>query len=395
MMRKDEKDTLMTDVLFVAAGLLMMFLSVALMNGCAAFGVNPKGSDLQRVKASPQYDSELESFDNPKQAVLETEEKEPMNFGDIWKWLVVKGERTPEEPMPQVAPDMEAFAEATGGLKAIWFGHSSILLRMAERNILIDPVFSSRASPVPMTVGRFQKPVVSIEDLPEIDLIVISHDHYDHLDMDTVKAFRDGKTEFIVPLGVGSHLKRWGVEASRITELDWWQSTQRGELEFVAAPARHFSGRGIWDKNKTLWASWVIRSRDESVFFSGDSGYGPHFKQIGDAYGPFDVAFIENGQYNVKWREVHMLPEESAQAYFDLRADVFIPVHWAMFELSMHTWYQPGLEIFAQAQQRDINLVTPMLGEVVDMDKPLPRSEWWKPWVSLEMKEKMGGLIAE
>lgn len=375
----------MTDILLVTAGLLVMPLGLLVLNGFAAFGTNPNGPDLQRMELSAQYSSESGSFDNPDPGVLQSIEEYSMNWGDVWKWLVVKGERTPDEPMPEVKPDMSAFAKATGGVKAIWFGHSSILLRMAEQNILIDPVFSDRASPVPFTVGRFQEPVIALQGLPEIDLIIISHDHYDHLDMKTIKAFRDKKAQFVVPLGVGSHLKGWGIEASRIIELDWWQSTKYGELEFIATPARHFSGRGINNRNKTLWASWVIRSRDENVFFSGDSGYGSHFKEIGDAYGPFDMAFIENGQYNVQWRNVHMLPEESAQAYFDLRAEMFIPIHWAMFELSMHTWYQPGMEIHAIAQQRGINLVTPMLGEVVDTDAPLPRLAWWRSWVNPEM----------
>ncbi|QJB58437.1 hydrolase [Pseudodesulfovibrio sp. zrk46] len=373
----------------MAAGLLVMTLGLAVLNGCAMFGTNPKGSDLQRIELSSQYNAQQERFDNPDPGVIQTVEEVSMNWGDVWKWLVVKGERTPDEPMPQITPDMGAFAVASGGVKAIWFGHSSVLIRMAEQNILLDPVFSDRASPVPFTVGRFQEPVVDLKDLPEIDLIVISHDHYDHLDMDTVKAFRDRATRFIVPLGVGSHLKGWGIDESRITELDWWQSTQRGELEFVATPASHFSGRGMTNRNKTLWASWVIRSENESVYFSGDSGYGSHFKQIGDAYGPFDVAFIENGQYNIKWHSVHLLPDEAAQAYFDLRAEMFIPIHWAMFELSMHTWYQPGMEIYALAEQRGINLVTPMIGEMVDTDKPLPRMAWWRPWINPEVAEQV------
>lgn len=366
--------TIVVAVLAALAGGTMLI-------GCATFGTNPAGPDLVRMERSPQWDPVNQRFDNPTPEVIEALEEMEMNFGDIVKFFFAKGERTPDDPMPQVRPDLAGFSQANGPAQAVWFGHSSLLLRMAGQNILVDPVFSKRASPVPFTVGRFQPPVAGLEDLPEIDVIVISHDHYDHLDMETVKHFRDRKAHFLVPLGVGSHLRGWGVDAARITELDWWDSVQLGSIEFACTPAHHFSGRGLKDRNKTLWASWVIRDADQSIFYSGDSGYGPHFRAIGEAYGPFDAAFIETGQYNKKWREVHMLPEEAAQAYFDLGAKMYIPVHWAMFELSMHTWYQPAMEISEQALVRGINLVTPQIGEAVILDGSPQGSPWWQPWI--------------
>lgn len=370
------------NILIIGAVLLVLAAGVTVLNGCASFGTIPKGQEARQMELSPQYDSEKGHFDNPEPVVLKQLEEYSMNWGDIYKWLVVKGERTPHEAMPQVKPDMVAFMERSDAFEAIWLGHSTILLKMSGKNILIDPVFSKRASPVPFTVGRFQEPALTLEELPEIDYVIISHDHYDHLDMETVKSFREKGAEFFVPLGVGSHLEGWGIARSRIVERDWWQGIMRDDLEFVATPAQHFSGRGLKDRNKTLWASWVIRNEEKSVYFSGDSGYASHFKAIGEAYGPFDVAFIENGQYNIKWQTVHMLPEESAQAYFDLKAEMFIPIHWAMFELSMHTWYQPGMEIAALAEERGINLVTPKLGEVVDFESVPATTAWWRSWVN-------------
>jgi len=349
--------------------------------GCAPFGTSPAGGDLARLAESPQWDSVNQRFDNPASGMAGAPEKADIDFGTIVKFFFEKGERVPDGPIPQVRPDLAAFSGRGGPAGAVWFGHSTLLLRISGRNILVDPVFSKRASPVPFTVGRFQPPVVGLEALPEVDFIVISHDHYDHLDMESVQFFRGRQAQFLVPLGVGSHLRGWGIDESRITELDWGDSVQRGGIEFICTPAHHFSGRGLRDRNKTLWASWVIRDAVRSIYYSGDSGYGPHFKAIGEAYGPFDAAFIETGQYNRQWREVHMLPEEAAQAYFDLGAMMYIPVHWGMFELAMHTWYQPAMEISEQARERGINLVTPKIGEVVSLDGPARGTPWWQPWV--------------
>ncbi len=352
-----------------------------MLAGCASFGTTPKGNDLQSLEQSPHYDSVNKEFFNPTPINHEAISKEAITLSGLYKFFFVNDERTPEDRLPEVMPDMAAFTSSFDKAQAIWFGHSTLLLRMSEKNILLDPVFSSKASPVPFTVGRFQKPILPLEELPEIDYIIISHDHYDHLDMETVKHFRDKRTEFIVPLGVGSHLRGWGIEASRITELDWWNTFRRDGLEFVCTPAHHFSGRGLSNRNTTLWASWVIQNTEETIYFSGDSGYGPHFKEIGDKYGPFDLAFIETGQYNNQWRPVHMMPEESAQAYFDLKAEQFVPIHWGMFNLSLHTWYQPALEISAQAKARRINLLTPKIGQVISAENMPQTTQWWQPWV--------------
>ena len=183
-------------------------------------------------------------------------------------------------------------------------GHSSILVNFFGVTILLDPVFSSRASPVPFTVGRFQKAVVSLEDLPSIDFVLISHDHYDHLDMNTVQYFINKKTKFLVPLGVAPHLKGWGIDPSQIKEFDWWDKYEVRGVKFIATPAQHFSGRGIFEKNKSLWSGWSISNKKQKIFFSGDSGYDIHFKEIGRRLGPFDIVFLDSGQYNLLWRRV-------------------------------------------------------------------------------------------
>nr|WP_295902354.1 MBL fold metallo-hydrolase [uncultured Bdellovibrio sp.] len=339
------------------------------------FGSSPNGEQVESFKKSPQFRDG--KFVNRIPDVLEKMRKEAFSVSTIMEWLA-KGEgRVPATPLPEVKPDLNEFLKPSQDVKVIWFGHSTFLLNFSGKIILVDPVFSESASPVSFMVQRFQAPVLKLEELPKIDLILISHDHYDHLDMETMKFFAKKENKFLTPLGVGSHLVGWGIDRSRITELDWWQSTHFEGIEFVATPAQHFSGRGVSDGNKTLWASWVIRNSDHNIYFSGDSGYDTHFKDIGDKYGPFDIAFIENGQYNQKWKAVHALPEESVQAYFDLRAKRFFPIHWGMFVLALHSWREPVDELLKLSKSRGVNLVTPKLGEVVAINDNYRNVEWW------------------
>lgn len=345
--------------------------------GCTTFGSNPAGSEIARLEQSPQYDVANKRFDNPDPGVMESLDDFKMDPVEIFRWLFVDDGRSPDRAMPQVKPNMDIFAAAMD-TRAIWFGHSSLMLRVSGKTILVDPVFADRASPVPFTVGRFQDAVMTLDELPEVDFIVISHDHYDHLDMKTMKFFRSRQAKFLVPLGVGSHLRGWGVDESRIIEHDWWQASNMDGVEFIATPARHFSGRSMTSRNQTLWASWVIRGGGSTIYFSGDSGYGSHFKEIGKCFGPFDAAFIETGQYNEQWQDVHMMPEQSAQAYFDLDAKMYIPIHWGMFVLSTHTWDDPAKQISGLAVRRGINLVIPRIGETVAMDNAVPSTAWWE-----------------
>ena len=298
--------------------------------------------------------------------------------GVAWEWFFGDNNRVPKVKLPEENPHIEHFLKKTGAVKAIWLGHSSLLLNMGGQIILLDPVFSKEASPVPFVVRRFQPPVIKLTDLPPIDYIVISHDHYDHLDRDTIKYFRGKKVSFLVPLGVGSHLKGWGINKNKISELDWWEDIKMGDITFTATPAQHFSGRSFTNQNKTLWAGWSIQKGSQKVFFSGDSGYDTHFKAIGDKFGPFDLVFLDSGQYNTLWREVHLLPHEVPVAYKDLKAKSLIPIHWGMFELAMHPWYEPPQKLKAMAKEKGMVLLTPKIGQIIELGKEQKTISWWE-----------------
>jgi len=286
--------------------------------------------------------------------------------------------RRPQRALPYQTPDLAAFLGAPGRSRFVWLGHSSILLNLEGLIVLIDPVFSLAASPVPWFVQRFQAPVLDAAALPSVDVILISHDHYDHLDQGVARFYASKHAEFIVPSGVARHLRRWGVPAGRITELGWHQGTTRQGVSFTAAPARHSSGRGLFDHNATLWASWVIECGDASVFFSGDSSYGPHFREIRERYGPFDLAFIENGQYDSRWPEVHMLPEQSARAVEDIGAVMTVPIHWGMFDMALHHWTEPVEQLTGLAAANGSRLLVPRIGELVFVGTQTDWTPWWR-----------------
>ena len=342
-----------------------------------AFGAVLSAEQIEQHKKSAQYRAEKSIFVNQQENVIELMRKDFSILNALYEWLKPSVAKSPEQKLPEVKPDLQSFLAPSDELKLIWLGHSTFLLNMSGTIILVDPVFGPSAAPFSFLVKRFQATTLSLEELPKIDYIVISHDHYDHLDMPTMKFFATKEVQFLVPLGIGAHLNKWGIDLSRITQMDWWQSKTVGDVEFIATPAQHFSGRSPFEENKTLWASWVIRSKLHNVYFSGDSGYNKHYKEIGDKYGPFDLAFLENGQYNVKWRAVHNLPEESVQAYFDLRAKRFLPVHWGMFVLSLHTWREPVDKLLELSKEKGVNIVTPKLGEMVTVNDNYKNTEWW------------------
>jgi L-ascorbate metabolism protein UlaG (beta-lactamase superfamily) len=258
-------------------------------------------------------------------------------------------------------------------------GHSTMLIKLGGAFYLTDPVFSKRASPVQwFGPARFHQPPITIADLPPIAAIILSHDHYDHLDHAAVLALADKTSHFITPIGVGDRLIDWGIPAAKVRQLDWWQSTQVDDVKLTATPARHFSGRSIKDRDTTLWASWVIRHDDVNVFFSGDSGYFDGFKQIGERYGPFALAMVETGAYDALWPDVHMQPEETLQAFIDLNGNTLMPVHNGTFDLGLHRWQEPFDRIVALAQEKGVRLATPQMGEPLDIRAPAPAQAWWR-----------------
>ncbi|MEI7376338.1 MBL fold metallo-hydrolase [Dickeya chrysanthemi] len=302
----------------------------------------------------------------------------------IWRLGFQRKGRVPEQRLPTQSPDLQAFLAADEHLKFIWFGHSTLLLNLDDTRILIDPVFSASVSPFSFMFRRFQPPVLAREALPNIDIILLSHDHYDHLDEQTIRAFRNSATRFIAPLKVGEHLKKWGIEAERIQELDWYQSHTFNGITFTATPSHHFSGRSLSGRNTTLWASWVIQGQRERLFFSGDSGYGEHFRDIGERFGPFDLAFMENGQYNQRWPDSHMHPEQTVQAVQDVRASLFMPIHWGMFALAFHDWADPVRHSSRLAREQQRPMIMPMLGEIVTLGTPTATPAWWEQQVDCQ-----------
>lgn len=308
-----------------------------------------------------------------------------MSFGDMRKSLVgyfnPPPNTIPKQNLPIEKIDSLEITNYKDSTRLIWFGHSTFLLQIKNKNILIDPMFGKVPAPHP-TLGnnRFSKELpIDIEKLPLIDAVLISHDHYDHLDYGSIKKLKDKVKMFYTPLGVGAHLMEWGIGKESIVELDWWQETTFEDLIFRCTPAQHFSGRGLNDRSNTLWSSWIIKSDTDNIFFSGDSGYGPHFKEIGDKFGPFDFAMMECGQYNELWSDIHMFPEETAQAGVDVQAKLIMPIHWGAFKLGMHPWTEPAERVTKKAKELNIKMIIPKIGEpIMFFNTSGIESTWWQ-----------------
>ena len=271
-------------------------------------------------------------------------------------------------------------------LAATWMGHSTLFLELDGARILFDPMWSDTASPVGgIGPGRYVAPPVALDAVEDVHVVVISHEHYDHLDMATTQALAGRGVRFVVPVGIGAHLEAWGVPSSAITELGWWQEVQLGDVRLICTPSRHFSGRGVGDRFATLWSGWAVVGPAHRAFFSGDSGYGPHFAEIGKRLGPFDVTFPEAGSYDAAWPDVHLGPEQALQAHRDVGGRHLLPVHWSAFVMGNHSWTEPGERLLAAATPKD-GLVLPRPGQrlVFDDVADLPRARWWpvSPWRS-------------
>jgi len=301
----------------------------------------------------------------------------------ICKQLRGHAEGKPAKPLPIRPLDKETFGKSGDEVRFVWYGHSVLLLRIGGKTILVDPMFGNDTAPIAPTKNRrfSENALALIDDLPPIDFILLTHDHYDHLDYSSFKKLRDQSRvgAFHVALGNKRHLMSWGIDANLIREFDWWDSAEVDGIRFMFTPTQHFSGRGINSITKSLWGGWAIRSSSHNVWVSGDSGYGTHFKDVGSRLGPFDLAFMECGQYSVDWPEVHMFPEESVQAAVDAGAAVVVPIHWAAFNLSYdHAWYEPAKK-FAEACERiGLPYALPHLGEVVELGDAMPSSAWWE-----------------
>ncbi len=310
----------------------------------------------------------------------------PTQTGIDWRKLPgmlckqIKGhpQGMPKQALPLQDFDAGEFLNKQNEPAYAWFGHSALALRLDGFNILIDPMLGQDASPIgPARTKRFsERSLEQIELMPDLDLVLISHDHYDHLDMNSILKLESKVKSFVVALGLKRHLIAWGIDASRIEEMDWWDQKQIGNLEIHFTPSRHFSGRGLSSMARCLWGGWVLKGADHSIWFSGDGGYGPHFKEIGERFGSFDLAFMECGQYCVDWPDIHMFPEESVQAALDAGVKIAIPVHWAGFNLSyQHAWFEPIEDFSKHAKANKLNWRSPLPGKVYAIRET--STEWW------------------
>jgi len=307
--------------------------------------------------------------------------------GLIYKQLTSKNRR-PEQPLEVLPFDEQAFNGGDGKAKFVWYGHSAVLIKMNGKNIFIDPMMGDNASPpAPVRTRRFSEHTLStLDDLPEIDLLLLTHDHYDHLDHASILKLMPKTKQYFVALGVKRHLTAWGIDAASITEFDWWDSKGLGDIEITFTPSRHFSGRGLRDRNRSLWGGWALKSSAGKIFFSGDGGYGGHFSEIGDRLGPFDLAFMECGQYNELWRQIHMMPEESVMAAKDVKALRAVPVHWGAFTLALHDWKEPAARFAAEALNTGMEACFPRLG-AVNGPGDASGDTWWMAFGSSQQDD--------
>jgi len=340
----------------------------------AALGAQP--SEIRGVaERSPHYHDGV--FVNLEPASLNIDTEEQRNI--LWELISGRAVGRPATDIPLVTPEPRAFEAPAGRIAVSWFGHSTALLEIDGYRVLTDPVWSERCSPSDVIgPGRMHPPPVPLDALPALDAIVVSHDHYDHLDIDTIIALaRTQWAPFVVPLGVGAHLREWGIPDERIIELDWNERAQIDELTLICTPARHFSGRFL-NRNVTLWASWAIIGPAHRAYFGGDTGYTKSFAEIGEEHGPFDVTLMPVGAYNTVWPDIHMNPEEAVQAHVDVNGGLLVPIHWCTFRLAPHPWAEPIERLLAAAGAANVAVAVPKPGGRVDPTATAEFEPWWR-----------------
>jgi len=344
----------------------------------ATFGGKIEGERLARVNASPNF------TDGRAQNTVETR----MGSDDTWRdmreffveWFRGAEERKPPVPvlMETLNPaDLESVRQR--GVRLIWLGHSSVYLEVDGTRVIIDPVWSDRASPFKIAGPKRTHPVpIALADLPTVDVVIISHDHYDHLDPGVVRELAPQEVQFAVPLGVGADLEAWGVAADKIIELDWWEGGAVGSLALVATPARHFSGWRVTDRDRTLWASWTLVGPHSRVFYSGDTGWSDDFEKIGDEYGPFDLTVMKCGAYGDGWPDLHINGIQAVEANLLLKGRRMLPVHWLTFDLALHPWDEPVRQAVDAGEELGAEVITPQLGELIDLQGRVTTTRWWE-----------------
>ena len=366
-----------TILFYLLISLLILILGiVAFMKFGKVFGRKPS---KQQKETYSQYPNHVQGkFTNlmPQLNIVETP-----NFID--DSLHPKSTRRPNFEIPYVKIAPQSLTKKTKHTRVTWFGHSTILLEMDGKNILIDPMFGEIPSPVSF-IGqkRYSKGLpLNIDELPPIDAVLMTHDHYDHLDYQSILKIKNKVKKFYVPLGLSAHLHRWEVSTSKIEELNWHQTAELDGIRLTLTPSHHYSGRSLMDRFESLWGGWVIKGTLDNIYLSGDGGYGAHFKEIGKAYGPFDFAMIECGQYSRYWRQNHLFPEQSVQVAAEVGAKLIMPIHWGAFTLAMHAWDAPVKRFLVAATALNIPVTTPKIGEQIVLGKEpkeQPKSTWWE-----------------
>lgn len=333
-----------------------------------------QGLLLERARASKQYRDGR--FWNPSGLGPGLQGNALPLMGE---WLFGKAEKRPKMPLPVASP-LAAWTRAPEtGFRVTWLGHSTLLCEIDGARILTDPVFGERASPVSFAgPRRFHAVPAKLAELPPLDAVLLSHDHYDHLCAETVAALAKTRVPFVTSLGVGAHLVALGVDPERIVELDWGDRTDVGPLTIWAAPAQHFSGRGLGDRNRTLWSSWVVQGERHKLFFSGDTGLGDHFAEIGRVHGPFDLVMLEIGAFHPAWGAIHLGPENALKAHAMLGGGTLLPVHWGTFDLALHAWDEPAETLLELGRAAGAKLLTPGLGDAVEPAHVEGPTAWWR-----------------
>jgi L-ascorbate metabolism protein UlaG (beta-lactamase superfamily) len=356
--------------IFISA-LIAIFIIILIISKLPQWGKAPSGERKQRILKSPQYGKkQFENFSHTPNFA------EGYTMGKIMRQFLF-GKKPNNKPVQNIPAQKLTIPSRSEEPIITWFGHSSYLLQIHNKNILVDPVFSGHASPFSFSVNAFKGAnIYSVNDMPAIDILLISHDHYDHLDYKTVKQLIPKVKSVVTSLGAGSHLEKWGYDPKLIHELDWWEEVKLDDLKLTAAPSRHFSGRGL-KRNLTLWSSFVLETKDKTIYLGGDSGYDSHFKKIGEKWKSFDLVILECGQYNLAWHYIHMLPNEMAQAAKDLNGKILMPVHWGKFALAFHAWNESIISITDEAGKLQIPLLSPAIGESVSIQRPYINN-WWK-----------------
>jgi len=342
----------------------------------ASFGGRAAGLRLERMKSSPRYADGTFHNSAPVSPGLKKGTVAPT----LSEFLCGGQRRTPPGPLPSTSPLLHWSRPPETGLRATWLGHSTVLLEIDGLRVLTDPVWGERASPVTFAgPKRFQPVPVPIAALPKLDAVVISHDHFDHLDYPTILELAKLDVPLVTSLGVGAHLEAWGVPAERITELEWWDRADlAGGLTVTAAPSQHFSGRALHGRNLTLWSSLVVRGPRHAVFFSGDTGLTPEYAEIRERLGPFDLVMLEVGAFHPAWGDIHLGPENALQALALLGGGSFLPVHWGTFNLAIHAWDEPAETLLELAPAHGAHLVMPRLGEPVEPSRAVRVTPWWR-----------------